>query len=59
MNQSRLLSRADRKLLRQAEDAEGVVPFTLWLRIGERLSYWFTHAEMIAVIQPAAVKALE
>jgi hypothetical protein len=58
-NKSRLLSRADRKLLRQLEESEGDVPFTLWLPLGERLSYCFSRSEITAAIEAAAIKALE
>ncbi len=57
-NQSRLLSRADRKLLRQAEDAEGAT-FILWLPLGDRLAYCFSRAEIDAAVEAGAVKALE
>jgi hypothetical protein len=52
------LNWADRKLLRQAEDAEGAT-FVLWLPLGDRLAYSFSRAEIEAAVQAGAVKALE
>jgi hypothetical protein len=53
------LNWADRKLLKQGEDSEGEVPFTIWLPIGGRLAFWFSRAEISAAIEAAATKALE
>jgi len=58
VNQSPLLNRAARKLLKQLEESEGEVPFTLWLPIGDRLSFCFSRAEINAAIQAAATKAV-
>jgi hypothetical protein len=57
VNQARLLSRAERKLLQQADDAEGAL-FSLWLPLGDRVAYCFSRAEICAAIHAAAIKAI-
>jgi hypothetical protein len=59
VSESPILNRAARKLLRQLEEAESETPFTIWLRLGDRLSFWFSRDEIDAAIQAAATKALE
>jgi hypothetical protein len=57
VNQSPPLDRAARRLLTQAEEAEGAF-FTLWLPLGDRLAFWFSRAEINSVIHAAATKAV-